>query len=103
MLCRKKVDLLLIGEEGKIHNFLIKNFNTFIYDHTGKIHHGKKHFCSYYLQAFITEEIPKRHIKVCLKINEKQRIIIPKKGEYVKLKNYERKIKSPFRQILKVF
>ena len=26
----------------------------------------------------------------------KQRIIMPKKAEYVKFKNYERKIKSPF-------
>ena len=39
-----------------------------------------------------TEEILKRHIKDCFKINDKQRIIRPKKGEYVKLKNYERKI-----------
>ena len=31
----------------------------------------------------------------CLKTNGKQRIIMPKKSEYVKFKNYERKIKSP--------
>ena len=30
----KRDDLLLIGEEGKIHYVLIKDFNTFIYNHT---------------------------------------------------------------------
>ena len=63
-------------------------------DHS--LHCGRKHFCRYCLYAFITEEILKRHIKDCFKINGKQRIIMPKKGEYVKFKNFERKIKSPF-------
>ena len=36
------------------------------------------------------------HIKDSFKINGKKKTIIPKKGEYVKLKKYERKIKSPF-------
>ena len=35
-------------------------------------------------------------IKDCYKINGKQRIVMLKKGEYVKFKNYERKVKSPF-------
>ena len=39
---------------------------------------------------FVLEEILKCHIKGCFKINGKQRIIMPKKGEYVKFKNYER-------------
>ena len=69
----KHVDLLLIGEEGKRHYVLITDFNTFMYDHTLKC-----------------------EIKDCFKINGKERITTPKKGEYVKLKNYERKIKSPF-------
>ena len=38
----------------------------------------------------------KCHIKDCLKINGKQRIILAKKGEYAKFKNLERKIKSSF-------
>ena len=57
---------------------------------------GRKNFCRYCLHAFITEGILKRHIKDCFKINGKQRIIMPKKCEYVKFKNFERKIKSPF-------
>ena len=58
-----------------------------MYDHS--LHRGKKHFCRYCLQAFSTEEILKHHIKDCFKINGKQRIIMPKKDEYVKFKNYE--------------
>ena len=42
-------------------------------------HRGRKHFCHYYLQAFSTEEILKCRIKDCFKINDKQRIIMPKK------------------------
>ena len=53
-------------------------------------------FCRYCLEAFSKEEILKHHIKDCFKINGKQRIIMPKKGKYVKLKNHERKMKSPF-------
>ena len=59
-----------------------------MYDHT--LHRGRKHFCRYCLQAFSTEEILKRHIKDCFEINGKQRIIMPKKGEYVKFRNYEK-------------
>ena len=73
-----------MGEEGKRHYVLIKDFNYFMCDHS--LHYGRKHFCRYCLHAFITDEI-KRHIKDCFKINGKQRIIMPKKGEYVKFKN----------------
>ena len=93
--CEKKhADLLLIEEEEKRYYVLIKDFNTCMYDHT--IHRGGKHFCCYCLQAFSTEEILKRRIKDCFKINGKQRIIMSKKDEYLKFKNYERKIKSSF-------
>ena len=56
----------------------------------------EKHVCCYCLEAFSTGEILKDHIKGSFKINDKQRIIIPKKGKYVKFKNLERKMKSPF-------
>ena len=60
-----------------------------MYDHT--LHRERKH-----LQDFSTVEILKSHIKDGIKINGKQRITIPKKGEFVKFKNYERKLKSLF-------
>ena len=65
-----------------------------MYDNS--LHPERKYFCRYCLHAFITEEILKRHIKDCFKINGKQMIKIPKKGEYVKFKNFGRKIKSSF-------
>ena len=88
----KNVDLFLIGE-GKIRYALIKDSNTFMYDHS--LCRGRKHFFRYCLYVFITEEIFKRHIKDCFKSNGKQRIIMPKKGEYIKFKHFERKVKSP--------
>ena len=68
--------LLLIGEEDKRHYVLIKNFNTFMYDHT--LHCGRTHFCCYHLQAFTNEEIIKCHVKDCFKINGKQMIKMQK-------------------------
>ena len=54
------------------------------------LHRGRKHFCRHCLHAFVIEEILNRHIKDCSKINGKQKIIMLKKGEYVKFKNFER-------------
>ena len=75
-------------EEEKRHYVLIKDFNTLMHDYT--LHRGRKHYCCYCLQASSIEEISKRHIKNCFKIDNKQRIIMPKKGEFVKFKNYEK-------------
>ena len=90
----KHVDLLLIGEEGKRRYILIKDSNTFICDHT--LHLGRKYFCRYCLQTVSTKEMFKLHFKDYFKINTKQIIIIPNNDEYVKFKNYKRKIKSQF-------
>ena len=63
-------------------------------DHT--LHRGRIHVCCCCLQTFCTEEILKLHIKDCFKINSKQMIGMPKTDEYVKFKNFEIKLKSPF-------
>ena len=65
-----------------------------MYDHS--LHRGRKNVCRYCLHAFITAEILKPHIKDCYKTNGKEAIKMPKKGEFVKFKNFQRKIKSPF-------
>ena len=62
-----------------------------MYDHS--LYRGRKHFCCYCLHASITQEILKRHIKDCFKINGKQTIKMPKKDEYIKFKNLKIKIK----------
>ena len=70
---------MLIGEEDKNHCVLIKHFNTVMYDHI--LRPGRKHFCCCCSKAFSTEEILNRHNKDCFKINGKQRIVMPKKGQ----------------------
>ena len=65
-----------------------------MYDHT--LHRRRKYSFRYYLHIFSTEEILKCHITDCFKFDGKQRIIMPKKSEYVKYKNYKRTIKSSF-------
>ena len=65
-----------------------------MYDYT--LHRGRTHFYRYCLQGFITEEIIKPLIEDCFEINSKQGIKMPKKGEYIKFKNFDRKIESPF-------
>ena len=64
--------------------------------HDRMLHRGRKHVCGYCLQAFSTKEILKQHINDCFKINNKKRIKMLKKGEYVKFINDGRKVKSPF-------
>ena len=73
------------GEKYKLYYVLIKDFSTFIYDHRTLLCE-RKHFFHYYFQPFSREEILKCHIKDCFKINGKQRIKMPKKGEYVRFK-----------------
>ena len=75
----KHNDPLFIGKEDKRHYVLIKDFNTFMFDHT--LHRGRKHFCHYCLEAFSTEEILKCHITNCFKTNGKQKIIMPQKRQ----------------------
>ena len=53
----------------------------------------KENILSLLFTCFITEEILKRHIKDCFKINGKKRLRYLRN---VKFKNFERKIKSPF-------
>ena len=65
-----------------------------MHDHT--LHRGVKQFYRCCLRTSSTEETIESHIKECFKINGKQRLIMPPNDEFVKFKNYERKIKSPF-------
>ena len=55
----------------------------------------KNHFCHYYLHAFSAEELLKRHIEYCFKINDKQRIIMSKKASMLNSKIMREKM-SPF-------
>ena len=63
-----------------------------MYDH--KLHYRKKYIFCYWLEASVTstEELLKCSLKDCFKYYSNQKILMPKKSEYVKLKYYERKI-----------
>ena len=74
----------------KKNYILIKDFNRFMYNH------WRKRFCRCCLHALITEELLTHPVKDRFKIDTKQKIKMPKRSEYVKFRNFERKIKSPF-------
>ena len=73
--CFKEKHVIIDRRRRQKTYVLIKNFNTFMYDHT--LHCGRTHFCCYHLQAFTNEEIIKCHVKDCFKINGKQMIKMP--------------------------
>lgn len=59
-------------KEGKKKYFLIKDFNTLVCAHT--LHHGRKQFYYYCLQAFSRAELLKSQGNDCFKINVEQMI-----------------------------
>ena len=63
---------------------------------TFTLHCRRKQFLCYCLKAFSAKQMLKSHIKNIFKINGKETIILPKKGIFVKFKNYERKMTSSF-------
>ena len=75
---RRHVNLLLKEEEGERHFFFVVIV------------------CYYFVViiTFSTAEISKSHVNNRFKINGKQMIQIPQKDEYLRFKNYEKKIKS---------
>ena len=86
----KDVHMLLIREKDKKHYVLIKDFNTFMYDHT--FHCGKKYFCCYNLQSFNAEKKLKRHIKDYFKINGNQGILGLKKVNMLNSETAKKKL-----------
>ena len=59
-------------KERKKKYFLIKDFNTFMCAHT--LHHGRKYFNYYCLQAFSITELLKNQGNDSFKINDEQMI-----------------------------
>ena len=84
-------------EKNIFSNVLIKNFNTFMYDHSlwSFITSYKKTFLPSLFTCFITEVILNSLIKSCFKLNSRKRIIMPKKDEYINFRPLQRKIKLP--------
>ena len=74
---------MLITDWRRRHYILLKEFYTFMSDHT--LYCRTKHFCCYCLQNVNTEQTLKCNVKDCFKINGKQRTKLPRKGEYMKV------------------
>ena len=80
----------MIKEGEKKHYILINDFNRFMFDHS--LHCGITHFVAIVYKLSLQE----KYQSVILKTDCKKTIKIPKNGEYVTYKNFERKIKSRF-------
>ena len=90
-----QMNLLLITKDEKKHYFLIKDFNSFMYNQSK--HKERKHFCMHCLQCFSSERILANHAKNCLTIIGNQAINMPKKGENVlKFNNFHKPLPVPF-------
>ena len=60
-------------------------------------HQNKKHLCMFCLQCFSSESILAKHTNNCLRMNGKQAINMPKKGENIlKFDNFHKKLPVPF-------
>ena len=68
------LNVLLISNEVKSYNVLIKDFNKLMYSQMKTKNVHKKHFCMACLQNFRTEEILNKHKEQCLLINETQAV-----------------------------
>ena len=55
------------------------------------LHRGAKHLCRYFLQAFITEEILKRQVKIALKLMLSKELQCLRKVNMLNSKNLKEK------------
>ena len=88
------LNLLLISENENKHYCLIKDFNRFMFSKNKTQH--KKHFCMHCLQCFSKEEILSKHKEICIEINGKQAIKMPKVGSKIGFKNFKKQMQAPF-------
>lgn len=93
------MDVLLIEHEGKSkddksHAVYINAFNRFIIVKQGI--KTKQKFSMKCLDCFSSEQILTNHCKVCLKLNDKQRVNMPEKGSNVQFINYHKKLQTRF-------
>ena len=92
---KNQMNLLLIIKDVKKHYVLLKDFNKLMYNQWK--HKERKHFCVFCLQCFSSERFLENHVNNCLKINGKQAIDMPKKGENIlKFNNFHKQLPVPF-------
>ena len=90
----RKVDLLLISENGINHFTVIKSLSRLLSSSNSK-HHGKQHFCINCLQGFARELKRDQHQAYC-EDNESVRVEMPRKGWTVEFCDGQNQFKVPF-------
>ena len=90
----RKIDLLLISEDGINHYTAIKSLSRLLSSSNSKNAH-KQHFCTYCLQGFTRELGRDRHQAYC-EDNEAVKVDMPKKGETVEFKDGQNQFNVPF-------
>ena len=88
------MELLMITKGEKKHYVLMKDFNKFMYNQTKYEH--RKHFCMYCLQCFSREDVLTEHIPNCIAINGEQAIKMPKEGDELHFRNFQKQQAAPF-------
>ena len=88
------MELLLITKGENKHYVLMKDFNKFMYNQTK--HKERKHFCMHCLQGFSREDVLTEHIPNCIAINGEQAIKMPKEGDEVHFRNFQKQQAAPF-------
>ena len=85
------MDLLLITNDNKLHYVYIKDFNRFMWNKTKQ--KDKKHLFRSCLHCFSREKVSVEHIKICLKVNGKQSVIL--KNETITFNNHFKQLAVP--------
>ena len=86
------MDVLLIENEGKSKD----DKSHAVYINVKQGIKTKQKFSMKCLDCFSSEEILTNHCKVCLKLNDKQRVNMPEKGSNVQFINYHKKLQTRF-------
>ena len=88
------IDLLLLTNGENQHYCWIKRMSALAASQVNK-HKGKRYFCKYCCNSFLTEESLQEHIEYCSK-QKAVRVEMPKKGTMLSFKNLNRKMRVPF-------
>ena len=88
------IDLLLMTEGRKKHYCWIKNLSALLNKQVS-VNNKKKYFCKLCMISFTSEEKLNDHITLCQN-NDSCKIELPKEGETIVFKNYNRSMRVPF-------
>ena len=88
------IDVLFITNEENRHYCWIKNFSRLASSQVSK-HKAVSYFCKRCLNKFTTPEELEEHIEIC-KENSACKIEVPKPGETVTFKNFDKSMRVPF-------